>query len=569
MLSSLQTARDCLVGAAPEEALRHAQEAASKARAAGDVRGAAEAVSVASSAHIARGCAVEADQILQNELATCRAAGHKAAEATLLWAQSGVKLALGAANEALALAREGGALLQRSGLAKDYAKLSAQLVLARANAHLAGSLPDGQGAPPAAAALQAAGEALALSRRAGDEAGQGEALHIVCLVYLLQGRQAATKAAQQVSSPEAQPLSSLQSSNEATVLLRRLGNKEGEAAALLFGIAEARMEQQNYLEALGAAKRAQDIFRDLGHRRGRQAALETLARAHLASGPNTLAVLDMVEAEVRKFQSEGDVAGQLFALRTLADSYITAKMYGEALSAARRALELVKQTASREGEVRQLLVVSQMEDLLGRTESALKTAQRALAVANAMQAGNSSLAAEARRAVSRLQTKCGRPEEAPNRRDALEALRELGRMAQKRDADGFKAVMDRLENLSGSTEQDVRSALSGEDDPDREGLVRFLRQQGHGPSQGSAGKGPSTLMKGLNHTLLYLSFRVGGLGYGPCFRRCNGYKIEGAEDHAAAYLRLLSSQEEWGKQMCTQPTILDSMQHSLNAVHML
>ena len=63
----------------------------------------------------------------------------------------------------------------------------------------------------------------------------------------------------------------------------------------------------------------------------------------------------------------------------------------------------------------------------------------------------------------------------------------------------------------------------------------------------------------------------GGLGYGPRFRRCYAYGVQGQDEdemHAVAYLRHLSSQEEWQKNMEIQPPMLDSMQHSLNAVTM-
>lgn len=63
----------------------------------------------------------------------------------------------------------------------------------------------------------------------------------------------------------------------------------------------------------------------------------------------------------------------------------------------------------------------------------------------------------------------------------------------------------------------------------------------------------------------------GGLGYGPRFRRCHAYGVVGQDEEsglAVAYLRHLSSQEEWQKNMETQPPMLDSMQHSLNAMEM-
>ena len=345
--------------------------------------------------------------------------------------------------------------------------------------------------------------------------------------------------------------------------------QEGEAAAMLFGVAEARLEQGNGLEAQGAARRAQELFRDLKHRRGRLAALETLARS---LGLDTLAALEATEQELRLFESEADVAGQVSAFRILADTYIARRVYGEARSALRKALELLKGTAAAELEGQILLLLSEIEDFMGRTQAALESAEKALMVAKSSKAGG--LITEARRLVSRLQTKCGRAEQAPNRRDAMEALRELTEAARRRDADGFASVMARLEDLSGYTDDDVKSALILEDDEDQPGLLQFLKKHQTAPGTlkpASRGGRGSVVMTGMSHALLYLSFRMGGLGYGPRFRRCNGYRVEGEGEealHAVAYLRLLSSQEEWGRRMETQPPILDSMQHSLNAIEL-
>jgi len=568
-----------LASGAPEEALRRAQDAAVQARSAGDGLGVAEALCVVASAHIASGRAAEAEQLLSRELSSpslLARTGDRAAEATLLWAFAGLKLAMGDFKEALRLASEGQALLQKRPADR---KLQAQLLLAKANAHLAGRLAGSQGPTPvpfAVATLSAAGEALALCRQAGDKAGEGEVLHLVCLVYLLEGRQgaqlAAKKAMALASSDAEQPLGSLQASNEAAALLRQLGNKEGEATAMLCGVAEARIELGEADEAIGAARRAQEMFRHLGHRRGRQTALNVLARAQLMAG-NTPAILDAVEEELQHLRTEGDVPGQLAGLRTLCDSYIAVQQYGEALSAARRSLAVVKESGSKVTEVRQLLLASELEDLLGRQEAALRSAQRALTLASTINASPGELAVEVRRTVSRLQTKCGRPELAPNRRDAMGALLDLAQAARQRDPARFHEVTARLEALSGYTDQDVKAALTGEDDPDREGLMRFLKEHGPGKSQAGGVKSTSQSMvlTGISNALLYLSFRVNGLAYGPRFRRCHPMRVEASEDggyHSASYLRLLSSQDEWEMNMMTQPTLLDGMQHALSAAMM-
>lgn len=329
----------------------------------------------------------------------------------------------------------------------------------------------------------------------------------------------------------------------------------------LLSIAACRLEPPapQPLEALGAAQRAMRSFQALRHRRGRLRSLELMQQAMT----ETMPALEATEEEVNLFAAEGDVAGQVDALRLLADFYINARMYGEARSALRKALTLLAESGAIEKEVQTLLLLSHVEELLG-SSAALKVAQQALTLSK--RTAESGSAADARRVVSRLLVQSGQAPEAPNRRAAMEALRDLTEAVRKRDATSFQSTMKTLENLSGYEESDVKAALIVEDDVDQSGLTRFLKQQGQLVST----TGGSTLMTALSHALLYLSFRLGGLGYGPRFRRCYAYGVGQEEDemHAVAYLRHLSSQEEWQKNMEIQPPMLDSMQHSLNAITM-
>ncbi|CAJ1391027.1 unnamed protein product [Effrenium voratum] len=546
-MTSLEAARRSLGASAPETALREAKEVADAARGSGDHLLLAEAVSLQALCLLSS--PVEAQQLLEAELGKARGAGHRPAELLLLGAASSAALARSDASSAKRAAAEGLELGRKLGSAfqAENRKPLQQLLLALANAELVlGHCPE---------AAAATCEALAKS---SDESAEGEALHVACLMQMFFGRSAANKALA-AAAKGVPPLSSLESCNRAATLFRKLGNQEGEACALL-GIAEARSDSQ--VEALGAARRALDLFRSLRHRRGRLAALQLAASAQ----KETLAQLDTTEEELRLFEAENDTAGQVAALRILGDFYISAGIYGEARSAFRKSLALLKGLDACETEVQHLLLLSQVEELMGAHEAAERAAQSALALAKRAPSASAELPA-ARRAASRLAAAQGRAPEAPNRQMALEELRQLTDAARRRDGEAFRKTMARLEDLSGYTEEDVKSALVLEEEH-RKGLATFLKQQGQHVSASS--KRGEALAKGLSHATLYLFFRLGGLGYGPRFRRCHAYAVEGDSEqaYAVAYLRHLSSQEEWTKNLEYQPPMLDSMQHSLNAIFM-
>lgn len=554
----LENARRSLSTSAPEAALSEAKEVAQAARDNNDLQLLAEAVSLQSLANLALQRVSEAQELVQQTLGAARSAGHDVAQLILLAAASSAALAADDRARARMMADEGLSMLKRLGTSfeRSHREVQLQLLIAKGNAQLSDQNLEG--------AAAAACEALTISRHGQDEEGQGEALHLICLLHIFFGRSAAQQAVKQ-HFPGTAPLSTLESSNEAAQLFRRLENQEGEAMALL-SIASRRLAQPGAqpgaLEAQGAAQRARQLFQALRHRRGRLRSLELLQQAMT----ETMMALEATEEEVNLFAAEGDVAGQVDALRLLADFYINARMYGEARSALRKALNLLAESGAIEKEVQTLLLLSHVEELLGSPTAALKVAQQALTLSKRT-AESAASAVSARRAVSRLLVQSGQAPEAPNRRAAMEALRDLTEAVRKRDATSFQSTMKALENLSGYEESDVKAALIVEDDADQSGLTRFLKQQGQLVST----TGGSTLMTALSHALLYLSFRLGGLGYGPRFRRCYAYGVQGQDEdemHAVAYLRHLSSQEEWQKNMEIQPPMLDSMQHSLNAVTM-
>ncbi|CAJ1332360.1 unnamed protein product, partial [Effrenium voratum] len=443
-MTSLEAARRSLGASAPETALREAKEVADAARGSGDHLLLAEAVSLQALCLLSS--PVAAQQLLEAELGKARDAGHRPAELLLLGAASSAALARSDASSAKRAAAEGLELGRKLGSAfqAENRKPLQQLLLALANAELVlGHCPE---------AAAATCEALAKS---SDESAEGEALHVACLMQMFFGRSAANKALA-AAAKGVPPLSSLESCNRAATLFRKLGNQEGEACALL-GIAEARSDSQ--VEALGAARRALDLFRSLRHRRGRLAALQLAASAQ----KETLAQLDTTEEELRLFEAENDTAGQVAALRILGDFYISAGIYGEARSAFRKSLALLKGLDACETEVQHLLLLSQVEELMGAHEAAERAAQSALALAKRAPSASAELPA-ARRTASRLAAAQGRAPEAPNRQMALEELRQLTDAARRRDGEAFRKTMARLEVMKATLLVLMSWAASGASD---------------------------------------------------------------------------------------------------------
>lgn len=572
------------------EASREAQEAAAQFRRSGQAVAAADAVCTAASALVALGNLQEATQLAQRELNSCTSSGDKAGEAVLLWLSAGLLVAQGQAAEALPLLRQAKALL--TWLPSNRAdRLEAQLLVAQANAFLAGGEDEAQNA------LRAAAEAAALCRRGEDRAGEGEALHAAALAKLLQqgaGAKPLGKTlvaleaaglteklkfrrakAEQSSITEELPLSSLEEAEAALQVLQELGDKEGEAAILAAAVAPAHMSKGDSNRGAVAAKRALTIFRDLAHRKGRQVALRVLGQACHRSR-DLPSLLEAATEETRQSQQDGDVAGVLTALSIITETYIDAGEYGEALSAAVKGLKMLRELKATEAEVGQLLVVADLQRLLGRMEPATNSAEQAVAISAELATAASGMAPEvkervrqlalqARRSLSSIMITSGQPNKAPNRSEALDALAELSHAAKLRDGPAFQEALSKLNDLQGFTEKDVRDALlPSESEKDASGLARFLRQQG----QLGEKTGPAMVMQEVGRASLYLFFRSTGLGYGPRFRTCRPGRVLSYDGsiHTVASLRVCSTQEDWGRDLQYHPGILDGMQHALTSV---
>lgn len=535
----LGAAKHRLYGGDPQSALKDAKEALAMYRNAGDAAGTVDALCTMVSAHVADGDTDQAQQVATAELASRRSAGDKPGEARMLWMAAGVHLVQGEAEAALRLAKEAKALLP--GLPGDERKLQAQVLMALANAHLV------KGA--AGEARSEAAEALELCRAVGDEQGEGEALHLASIMRLMRLLPAAED-----------PPAALRAARAALQVFRRQNNREGESVALC-EVAELRLAESGVGEALAAARQALVLFRSMEHGRGRQVALDLAVQAYRATynGP---AILELVSEELALMRKMGNRRAELPLLRVVTDTHSMMAQNRTALESATKTLVLIRELNVKDAEAGELLAISRLQRILGKEGSALETAEEALQASR--EAGSSDGQEQARRAISELQVAQGRPEMAPNRAEARVALDDMASAVDGKDSSAFKAAMERLNEVSGFTEEDIQASLAPAIARDRPGVIKFLKQHGE-----ALESGPELLIKEVSKKLLYLNFRVGGLNYGPRFRTCYTNRVDISGGVASACcLKTLSSQEVWGKDLEYHPGILDGMQHALTAFSM-
>lgn len=488
----------------------------------------------------------------RQEMATgsARIAAQKADEAAIMFARVGEAAAsVAALCEAVGFRIEGGDAAEAARVACEEVERrqkagdepgEATVLLACAAAQKA--LGD------AAASRALAARAVELRRRLGGGRAVAEALRVLAEMQLARSAYA-----------EAQPREALRAAYEAMAAFRAEGAREEEAAVLLV-VAEARLELGYASEGASAAMEALGTFRALGHLRGLQDALAAIVRSYVACFQAPRA-LDVAQRERALARERGDKACELAATRALKDVYVAMGKAADALGAAQEAAVLSRELKDREAT--ELLAISDLHRASGMPASAQQAAEQALIAAR--NAGDAGAEERARRLLSQMHVESGRPQAAPNREAALSALRALAAAVEARHGEDFKRALASLDELAGFTEEDVQEVLVPVFERDRQGAARFLKLMDFDSRSGS-----STMLRQFYKGDLYLGFRAGGLGYGPRFRNCQPQQVArpGGRVDACATLQVYDDQEEWGKNLCYHPGILDSMQHTTNALFM-
>jgi len=287
---------------------------------------------------------------------------------------------------------------------------------------------------------------------------------------------------------------------------------------------QAGQPQAAYEEAEEQLKWISEVTPDHSSKKGLASAMSAVvvATAVFKGGD---AGLEVVKSYVEKLRADGNKSGEVLMLHKLA----TMSPFPDyALNTAQAALEL----ARKEG--------------LALEEKALK------------------------RTLTQLYAAKGKIDKAPNRREALLLLQDLARELERKDGEKFDDANKNLEDFWMALKQsDVDAAMQKVISRDPATYLQFLKE--HGANVAVPGEKPKpppgadVQGLGLKNKLLtgpkpylYLSFRVGGISYGPRYRCCDlPMGVGGEPGSAIGVLELQDVSDDWERELQYNPSILD------------
>ncbi|CAE7860039.1 ypfD [Symbiodinium necroappetens] len=231
----------------------------------------------------------------------------------------------------------------------------------------------------------------------------------------------------------------------------------------------------------------------------------------------------------------------------------------------RRTVEKLRADGNKSGEV---LMLHKLATMSPFPDYALNTAQAALELAR-----KEGLALEEKalkRTLTQLYAAKGKIDKAPNRREALLLLQDLARELERKDGEKFDDANKNLEDFWMALKQsDVDAAMQKVISRDPATYLQFLKE--HGANVAVPGEkakpppGADVQGLGLKNKLLtgpkpylYLSFRVGGISYGPRYRCCDlPMGVGGEPGSAIGVLELQDVSDDWERELQYNPSILD------------
>lgn len=318
-------------------------------------------------------------------------------------------------------------------------------------------------------------------------------------------------------------------------------------------------------EALQVATQELEAARRTNNAKAKMAALELVVKIDLFVGDSFAANL-AANDEVAAVRKAGDRVSEAAALHLLAEVQASRGDAAGAVENLKAALSIAKETSEKGLIAKCSRTLALALLATGEKDDALPLAREAVALYEELMDQDGE--ANSRRALNMVFVEKGQLEQAPNRQEALKALKRLATAVSARDTAGWQSAMDELNTTCAYSQQDIDEVVNKALEKDRTAATVFLEDQGIVAK--SAG-GPQTQMKETGKQIHYLNFRLNGLGYGPRFRCANAYKKQNGEDvetlAALSCLQVAEEAEDWEAELQFHPGVLDSMLQSGNAYY--
>jgi len=319
--------------------VKSAKQALTTARAAGDTKGEASALTVLSVAYAAAGDAKTGAQVAAEGLDIFKKQGSKDAQLPALQAMVTVSLAKKDFDGAVAAANE--VVTVAKGLGNKKAEAAALASIAAAC--IAGD--------DISSGLTKAKQALDLFSQLGDKAGQMAVWSTVCDANVLFGK----------------PIAAAKAAKEALALAKGNKDKKSEAAAQLM-IGDANVASS---DSLDAAKAAVQLFKELGDKVGEGTALLTVSNATLSQDQKAFDEgLQAAKDALAIFKETGIKGGEALAASFVAFAYMLKEDGQEAESAARDSLNVFRDIGSSAGETYAMALLSSTKSIGNQNSTA-------------------------------------------------------------------------------------------------------------------------------------------------------------------------------------------------------
>jgi DNA-binding SARP family transcriptional activator/tetratricopeptide (TPR) repeat protein len=260
--------------------------------------------------------------------------------------------------------------------------------------------------------------ALAVARRIGDRAGEGQAHNDLGLAQFRQGRYAEALAHHQRS----------------LAIRRELGDRRAEAASL-GNLGNLHESQGRYDAALACHQRSLALCREAGDGYGEGAALSNLGIVHERQGRYDQA-LACHQRSLAIRREAGYRRGEARSLGSLGEVHEREGRYEEALACLRESLAIRRELGDREGQAYNLSSLGIVYQRQGRYQQAMECQRESLAIRREL--GQPHRQAESLRELGVTLRALGRPEQARTHwRQALAIFERL----QTTDADQVRALL--------------------------------------------------------------------------------------------------------------------------------
>jgi len=305
---------------------------------------------------------------------------------------------------------------------------------------------------------------------------------------------------------------------------------------------------------------------------GRLRCMEIIVKAYKLSRDFVDAKLSLTD-ELKMIQRTGDKSAIAKATELVVEFHSAAGDAAEGTALVQSLLELQKELGDKDGEAKALLSKAEFKLQLGQAKAAMEPAEAALAIFKRM--GDTQSEEAATRLINTAYCVKGQPEKAPGREKALQALEALSDAIGNRDQQAWNTAVAQLNSSGAYTAQDYEDRINKilAHTEERGAVVKFLGDQGYDAAGTGGGHGVHRSREALK-PLRYINFRFGGLGYGPCFRyvqMATVAKVEGdpASMTVPCVLQVGEAADDWDRELCYQPGILDGMLQTAQSMHLV